>query len=471
MRGDWITPRSAVRAGEVSRKNFGRTGNFLGAGGWHSRGAARTNAVSLLHSLAVASSLLCSAPPMSAQSTVELRVTSVDNGEAKLLEQLLMQQIGDRLLEDGYRVVPAGEAASVRVWIHLGVDEATIETRGVGHQVERIADGDPQVMVLELQQLTTALVDEVRPSDAQPRMAVMIDVMGEAGDPQLRERLQTGLLARGFALTRSPNEEDLRLCVAADADGVFVHAVAGREGCGANAAATRVGEGASVEIERALLLDEASASLERVMASRASFEPSVTIEQASDEELPPVDTGPSTVPEREYVVVSKPMSVTVDASGGVFGRAGGADPSVGVELRGGRRYGIGGGVGVAVVPSRAEALRVIEYVPTAIFDWRLRFAGRGLAILGVFAGAHVHSYTYENSSDERGSRVGPSVGASVRLGFLGSRGALLFGGLRAGWSGGRWIHLADGEPSWRRAGLVVGVELGAGWDFILRGGR
>jgi hypothetical protein len=420
--------------------------------------------------LAAASSLLCSEPPMPAQSTVELRVTSVDDGEAKLLEALLMQQLGDRLLEDGYRVVPAGETASVRVWIHLGADEATIETRGAGHEVERIPDGDPQVMALELQQLTTALVDEVRPTDAQPRTAIMIEVVGEVGDPQLRERLQTGLLARGFALTRSPTPEDVRLCVAAEGEGMFVHAVAGTEGCTAAGVATRVGEAANVEIARELLLDEASASLERFLAARSKPEAIVEREQPVDE-LPPVDPGPSATPERMPAAEPKPLSVAIAANGGVLGRVGGTDPAVAMQLRGGRQRGLGGGLSFAVVPSRAGPLRVIEYVPTAEFDWRVGFAGRGLATLGVFAGAHVHSFAYENAGNEAGTRVGASVGASVRLGYLGRRGALLFAGLRAGWSGGRWIHLADGEPSWRRSGLMVGLELGAGWDFVLRGKR
>ena len=407
------------------------------------------------------------------QSTVELRVTSVDDGEAKLLEQLLMQQLGDRLLEDGYRVVPVGEPASVRVWIHLDVDEAIIETRGAGQQIERIADGDPQVMALELQQLTTALIDEVRPADAQPRMAIMIEVVGESGDPQLRERLQAGLLARGFALTRAASEGDVRLCVAAGDGEVFVRAVGGMDACeGEGEAGTRVEEATSVEIARELLLDEASASLERFIAARSSVAPSEVIEP-SIEELPPVDAGPSMVaaPRAATEPEPKPASVAVAASGGVFGRARTADPVIGVELRVGRRRGVGGGFALAIVPSRSEALRVIEVIPTGVFDWRFGFAARGLAMLGVFAGAHVHSYVYEGPAGERGTRVAPSVGASVRLAYLGRRGALLFGGLRAGWSGGRWVHLEDGEPSWRRSGLLIAVELGAGWDFVMRGKR
>ncbi|HLT38449.1 MAG TPA: hypothetical protein VK034_19315 [Enhygromyxa sp.] len=186
--------------------------------------------MSPLHPLVATASLLWANPPAE-QSTVELRVTSVDDGEAKLLEQVLLRQLGDRLLEDGYRVVPAGEPANVRVWIHLGADEAIVETRGIGRSVERVADGDPQVMALELQQLTTALVDEVRPAQAQPRLAIAIELAGEADDPQLRERLQIGLLERGFALTRAPGSDDVRLCVIASGEGTFVHAVAGADAC------------------------------------------------------------------------------------------------------------------------------------------------------------------------------------------------------------------------------------------------
>jgi hypothetical protein len=56
----------------------------------------------------------------------------------------------------------------------------------------------------------------------------------------------------------------------------------------------------------------------------------------------------------------------------------------------------------------------------------------------------------------------------VRLAFLASRGLVAFGGLRAGWSGGQWIHVLDGEQTWKRSALLIGLELGAGWDFPLR---
>ncbi len=423
--------------------------------------------MSCLLNLAAISGLLVAEPPAAAQSTVELRVTSVDDGEAKLLEHVLMGQLGDRLLEDGYRVVPVGDPASVRVWIHIGADEATIEARGAGHQVERIADGDVQVMALELQQLTTALVDEVRPTAAQPRTAIVIEVVGEGRDPQLHQRLQTGLLERGFALTRLPNEDDVRLCVATSSDGVFVHAVAGTDACAASADATRVGEAASLEIERELVLDEASASVERFIAA-SNPEPSVTIAEPTTAVVPAGDADPSSVPDTR--AEAKRASVMIGASGGVLGRAGGADPVISVDLRAGRRRGIGGSLDLALVPSRSEALRVLEYVPTASLDWRLGFADRGLAILAVVAGAHVHTYAYEGAP-QRGVRVGPSVGASVRLAAIGRRGAMVFGGVRAGWSGGGWTHLADGEPSWRRSSVMVGIEVGAGWDFLLRGRR
>src|SRR5690606_15523817 len=335
-------------------------------------------------------------------------------------------------------------------------------------------DGDPQVMALELQQLTTALVDEVRPAQAQPRLAIAIELAGEADDPQLRERLQIGLLERGFALTRAPGSDDVRLCVIASGEGTFVHAVAGADACDRDESATRVGEGASVEIGRALLIDQASASIEQFIAgpmaepvdgvAAPGDEPVLASEEPSSPSSAS-DAEPPTEPER------RPVSLAVTASGGVFGRAGGADPLIDVGLRAGRRRGVGGGLALAIVPSRAESLRIIEYLPSAALDWRLGFARRGLAVLAAFAGVHVHRYVHERSGAEPGLRLGPSVGASVRLAYLGSRGALLFGGVRAGWSGGRWVHLVDGEPSWRRSGVLIGVELGAGWDFEVGGRR
>jgi opacity protein-like surface antigen len=326
-------------------------------------------------------------------------------------------------------------------------------------------------MALELQQLTTASIDAVQPADSQPCAAIMVEIAGEPSDPQLRDRLQIGLLERGFALTRVPTVGDARVCVASDASGVLVHVVAGTDSCSASGSPTRVAAVGSVEIERELLLDEASASLERFAASAsASADPTAIVPEQSAEELPRMDTA-TDVPAPAAASVPRPSSVTVAAFGGVLGRGGGTDPAFGVELRAGRRRGLGAHLALTVEPSRAEQLRVVEYMPTATFDWRLGFAARGLAMLGVFAGAHVHTYSYSGVSTEHGTRVSASGGASVRMGFLANRGALLFGGVRAGWSGGQWVHLADGDPSWRRSSVMVGVELGVGWDFGLRGRR
>jgi hypothetical protein len=108
-------------------------------------------------------------------------------------------------------------------------------------------------------------------------------------------------------------------------------------------------------------------------------------------------------------------------------------------------------------------------MPTALLDWTLGFGRRGIAGFGAFAGVHVHSFRHlDGAATTRGVRLAPSLGATVRLGFLGSRGLVGFGGLRAGWSGGRWVHLFDGEATWERSGLLLGLELGVGWDFPWR---
>src|SRR5262245_61440429 len=125
MLGNVVMLIPAAATGEVSvrcflEKNWPTQETLWGLTDANIRGPSRTTTMTPLCSLAAASllaptSLLFGEPPASTQTTVELRVTSVDDGDAKLLEQLLMRQLGDRLLEDGYRVVPAGDAASVRV--------------------------------------------------------------------------------------------------------------------------------------------------------------------------------------------------------------------------------------------------------------------------------------------------------------------------------------------------------------------
>ncbi|MDC0672415.1 hypothetical protein [Nannocystis radixulma] len=409
--------------------------------------------------------LLAPPPP---QTSVELRVTSVDDGAAKLLEQALVQRLGARLLEDGYRVVPAGRAAGVRVWVHLEATGATIETRGATLRIETVPAGDPALVSLEIQQLATALVDEVEPGPAEPQPAVALELSGAPRDPELRERLQRGLLGRGFALTRQPNADDRRLCVAvADSGEARVHVVGGDRSCDDESSAVQVPAGETVARGREILLAEVAAALDAVVPEPVPW-------QDSSATIRPVSASESSQsPSAESSESSDPRALvfTVAAHGGVLARTGGPiDGLAGFGVRVGRRRGLGGAIDCIVVPSRAEGLRVVEAVPTAALDWRIGFAERGVVALGLFAGVHLHHYAQTGGA--RDTRVGASAGATVRLGWLGRRGALLFAGLRAGWSGGNFVHVYDTAVSWRRSDMVLGLEFGAGWDIALRrGGR
>jgi hypothetical protein len=416
--------------------------------------------------LLLLATLLAPPPP---QTSVELRVTSVDDGAAKLLEQALVQRLGARLLEDGYRVVPAGRAAGVRVWVHLEATGATIETRGATLRIETVPAGDPALVSLEVQQLTTALVDEVQPGPAEPQPAVAIELAGAPADLELRERLQRGLLARGFALTRRPGAEDRRLCVAVDEAGeARVHVVAGERSCGEEASAAVIPAGETVARGRELLLSGAAAALEAVVPAPVQW-------QGSSATMPPpaprAESSRSPPAESSESSDSREWTLTVAAHGGMLARTGGpVDGLVGLGVRVGRRRGLGGAIDCLVVPSRGEALRVVEVVPTAALDWRIGVGERGVVALGLFAGVHLHHYAQTGGA--RDTLVGTSAGSTVRLGWLGRRGALLFAGLRAGWSGGRWVHIDDTDTSWRRSGLMLGLEAGVGWDVRLgRGGR
>ncbi|MFV8755610.1 hypothetical protein ACNOYE_34095 [Nannocystaceae bacterium ST9] len=406
-------------------------------------------------------------PAMPTPTTVELRVTSVDEGDAKLLEQSLQRQLGDRLLEDGHRVVPVGRAAGVRVWIHLDAEGATIDLQGATHRVETVAGGDREVVALEIQQLTSALIDEVEPSAAEPTPAVAIETSGSSIDPELRERLQTGLLERGFALTREPSGDDRRLCVVSSASGeAELSVVAGSQTCAVAGDAVRVTPGATLELGRELLLDHASASLdawtatsEREPEPKPELEPKVELPRASD--LPePEPIEPSMAKD-----VPRRSSVTPTLRAGLLARTDGPDALLSAGVRVGLRRGIGASLDLSVVPSKAPGLQVIETLPSAAIDGRVGLGEQGLIALGVFGGVHLHSYVQAGPTGRRATLLGPSVGATVHLAWLARRGALLLGGLRAGWSGGRWVHLHDGATSWRRSMLMIGIELGVGWDF------
>ena len=423
----------------------------------------------------------------SPQTTVELRVTSVDEGQAKLLEQALLRELGERLLEDGYRVVPVGRSANVRVWIHVGSEGATIDmvdTRdpSESHRTEIVAAGERELVSLEIQQLTSALIAEVPASEALATDAVALDLGGSARDPELRERLQSGLLARGFALTRRASEGDRRLCVErSDFGATRVRVVAGSQSCAApSSTELEVAQGSSFEITSEMVIDEAAAALETWAESASTVElASSAVPASSVEPALETDEGVETsLPGPEASEWAEPgdlgrraWSVTPSLHGGLLARSGGPDGWIGFGLRVGRQRGLGAGLELGVVPSKAVELRVIETMPTALFDYRVALRERGLVALGLFGGLHLHSYVQAGATGQRDTRVGASVGTTARVAYLARRGPLLFAGVRAGWSGGGWVHLHQGSPSWQRSALLVGFEVGAGWDFAWRARR
>jgi hypothetical protein len=310
-------------------------------------------------------------PPAVAQPTVELRLTSADDGQAKLLEDALRRALSDRLLQDGYRVVPGGQAASVAIWVHLGPEGARVRAQGLEERIETVAGGDPEVVVLEVLQLTTALVDEVRPLEPVDRPAVALQVEGRGADPELRERLQVGLLERGHALTRTPGSADARLCVVAAVDAVRVHATAGDRACEVGAAASRVVAAQSLELGRVLLLDEATAVLDErarelattgaATAANESTASSRAAEEAATEvPVPSPLREPARAEARDEAPdEARAPSVAITVHGGFVARVGGTDGAFGLRLRAGRRRGLGGGLELTVVPSAGESVRVV----------------------------------------------------------------------------------------------------------------
>jgi hypothetical protein len=337
-------------------------------------------------------------PPAAAPEppTVELRLTSGEDGDAKLLEESLRRQLSDRLLQDGYRVVSGGQTASVVVWVHLGPAGARVQTRGVQERVETIAAGDPEVVALEVLQLTIALVDEHARAEAAVAAVEAATIAAAA----------VGAAAVG----------------AAAVEAAAVEAAAVEDGARASSSAEELADAMRPLPARRLELADAPA------------EP-------------------------------RPSSFTLTAQGGLAVRTGGADGAFGMGLRAGRRRGIGGGLELTVIPSAGAGVRVVESMPTALLDWRIGFGRHGIAAFAAFAGLHVHHYRQDGPAGARDVRLAPSLGTTVRLAFLGSRGLVAFGGLRAGWSGGRWVHVFDGEQTWERSALLVAIELGMGWDF------
>lgn len=410
--------------------------------------------------------LLLLGPPAPARS-VELRVSAVDEGEALLLEQSLERELGDRLLEDGHRLVPAGTPAQVQVWIHVAHEVTTIDVRGRERRIEPVPSGPLELVGLEIQQLSSALIDEVgvaEPAAASPAGALVIELVG--GDEAMRRALQSGLLARGHALSRVPAPGDLRVCIDFDAGEEGVTIVAAELPCPAprpSAAPTEL----APELARERLLDRTAALLDARVAptqgdALAPSEPPASL---------PVHHEPAADPPPTAARLPLHSLALVLHAGGLARTGGPIDPLFGGSVRVGRRVGVGGGLEASVMPSRATGLRVLEATTHALFDARIAFGRRraleGVVLLGLLAGVHVHHYRQTVATGNADTFAGPSFATVARVGLL-RGGLLVFGGLRAGWSGGRWVHLAGGKASWRRSSTFVGLELGVGWDWAWR---
>lgn len=409
------------------------------------------------------------APPTPARS-VELRVSAVDEGEALLLEQSLERELGDRLLEDGHRLVPAGAAASVQVWIHVDREVTTIEVRGRERRIEPVPSGSRELVALEIQQLTSALVDEVGTAEpdaaAEPR-ALILELVGRH-DAAMRGALQSGLLARGHALARVPEPGDLRVCVELDGErgAGAVTIVDATLPCPApTPAGTTPATALPPERVRERLLDRTQALLD-------AREPPPPASAPLHDDPTVQASAPAPTPTPSPPRPNAKHSLALAAHAGAIARSGGPiDPLFGAGLRAGRRLGIGGGLEASVVPSRATDLRVIETMAHGVLDGRIalgrRGAVEGLVMLGVLAGVHVHHYRQTVSGGSQATLAAPSVATVARAALL-RGGLLVFGGLRAGWSGGRWVHLGGAKASWRRSASFVGLELGVGWDWAWR---
>ncbi|MBL4688001.1 MAG: hypothetical protein JKY37_25645 [Nannocystaceae bacterium] len=421
-------------------------------------------------------------PQLQEVTTVQLRVTADE--AHKDLALTLERRLSDRLLQDGHRVVPegAGAKATVVVLVHLDDAGARVETRGIGRRIETVADGDPEVVALEVQQLTTFLVDEAeheaghRDATGAPRsIAVHLDG-GPSLEPELLARLQVGLLDRGFALTRRPVADDLRLCVGFADEAWRIDVVGGTESCtesdrGPRPATLDFGgaqlpDGVLLDGE---LLDRASAVLGRT--TRDSTEPAPPQDSEPGPELTPVVPLTETDQSEEKQDPKKSLSVTLTAAGVFVARAGGVDGGAGVRLRFGQSHGVGGAIEVGVVPAFSGAVRVVETTPAASVDWRIGVGERGWVSLGVFGGVHVHQYFPRDADGARGQRLGPRYGGAVRVALQRRRGLVVFGGAKAGVSGGGWFHVRDGRTVWRRSRVFVGLQAGLGWDFAVRGRR
>ncbi|MEZ4453276.1 MAG: hypothetical protein R3B09_27685 [Nannocystaceae bacterium] len=401
------------------------------------------------------------------QTSVELRL-AVDGGDPTLTAAL-RRRLGDRLLEDGYRLVPEGSAADVRVRVEWREDGATIEADGAARRSGRIARADLEVALLEVQHLASALVDDVRPTRPGGRAALAVDGTGAPLDPGLRERLQAELLSGGVAITRAPGPDDRRVCVDEGAARTTFALGPGDRACD-SAGPPIVVDGGDVASRREHLAAAVLAALAAPAGSTAGSD-----ETPDPTEAPPAGSSdpeprrPEAVtppPEPAIAPKDRRLSAAIVAHGGLAARNDAPDPLVRAELRVGRRRGLGGSIDVGLIPSRAPGLRILDVVPTAALDWRLGFRERGVVALGAFAGVHVH--TWRGEGDDAGRRVGPSVGVAAGFGAIGRRGPLFFGGVRAGWSGRGWTHTTGGAALWRRGPLLVALTLGVGWDL---GGR
>lgn len=375
-----------------------------------------------------------------------------------------------RLLEEGYDVAADPAAAHGVVRVRAAGDGLVVEAQGQTRRSYAIEAGPDAVQRLEVLHHALLGVEQTCDTDqalAASRLALALRLPDDPRNEALLEAVAVVAETAGVTLTAHPIPGDTLACV--DPRGHLAEVSLGpaEADCGPSVLVLELGD-RSPEASR-----QAARALLDAVRPPATTEAPLDIHALGgpppDDPVPSPAPLPSAIEDDDLVPMHGPprAELRVMASAGVASRGPWLDPLVQAGWRMGKLNGIGGRISVSVIPSRGEAIEVIDTRLAVGPDWQFLIGRRGSFEVATLVGSDLHTFQTElRRAGDMALAAELPLTCAVALRKGRTRLQL---GIVPGISAQAWSHdhgpYRDREASWSRPRWRVGVAVGIthGW--------
>ena len=404
-----------------------------------------------------ASLWVLAAPAVVAVDVAELEAHPPDGVDVvRLHGQILL-----RLAEDGYQLVAPHVDADVRLRLMPGSDEVRLEIEGSGSPQDAIKLGPEAVFRLEaLQRASLAVRDTLldgqrqKPSRSTDLQTVGVRFAVAAKQPDavwFLELLAIALVDADFTLASEHSGAKATLCLRLEDDRAVLSFVDANSMCGARPTAT-VARGAG----------QTDASYSNAVIAAA-------LRLLAEHDNRPATPVPVKDREPPSNIVGGAWMPRVGLDAGSIWRSGKADPSFLADLSISRPWGLGGNVGLLVVPSRGKKISIVEMFLCIGPSWSQQVGDRVRADISVLGGLYLQTYSF--GQENRGTRADWALSLPMGLSFRIWDGLWARFSAHGGLLGHDRRHLVANNVIWRRDAWLFGVAAGVAYDLSQNSGN